>query len=74
MVCKVLEPKPSCGCKVWKKRKSCGCKVWKKRKKKIINNRKIAHMQDNTLFTLLQRQFSIPVVKMSHLLSAGLSR
>jgi len=63
MVCKLLEPKPS-----------CGCKVWKKSKKKIINNRKIAHMQDNTLFALLQQQISIPVVKMSHLLSTGLPR
>ena len=29
---------------------------------------------DNTLFALLQEQISIPVVKMSHLLSAGLAR
>ena len=42
--------------------------------KKIISNRKIAYMQDNTLFALLQQQISIPVVKMSHLLSAGLPR
>ena len=53
---------------------SCGCKVWKERMKKIISNRKIAYMQDNTLFALLQQQISIPVVKMSHLLSAGLPR
>ena len=53
---------------------SCGYKVWKERKKKISNNRKIACMQDNTLFALLQQQISIPVVKMSHLLSAGLPR
>ena len=63
MVYKLHEPKPS-----------CGCKVWKERKKKMINNRKIACMQDNTLFALLQQQISIPVVKMSHLLSAGLAR
>ena len=31
---------------------SCGCKVWKEWKKKIINNRKIAYMEDNTLFAL----------------------
>ena len=30
-------------------------------------------MQDNTLFALLQQQISIPVVKMSHLLSADSS-
>ena len=53
---------------------SCGCKVWKERKKKIINNRKIAYMEDNTLFALLHQQISTPVVKMSHLLSAGLPR
>ena len=53
---------------------SCGYKVWKERMRKIINNRKIAYMQDNTLFALLQQQISIPFVKMSHLLSAGLPR
>ena len=53
---------------------SYGYKVWKERMRKIINNRKIAYMQDNTLFALLQQQISIPVVKMSHLLSAGLPR
>ena len=52
---------------------SYGYKVWKERMRKIINNRKIADVQDNTLFALLQ-QISIPVVKMSHLLSAGLLR
>ena len=53
---------------------SCGCKVWKVRMRKIINNRKIGYMQDNTLFAFLQQQISIPVVKMSHLWSAGLPR
>ena len=62
MVYEFFESKPSCGCKVWKERMS-----------KIISNRKIAYMQDNTLFALLQQQIIIPV-KMSHLLSAGLPR
>ena len=46
---------------------SCGCKVWKERKKKIINNRKIAYMEDNTLFALWQQQIRVFLLLRCHI-------